>query len=139
MQSARILYNSSRLETLLQLRVCVTFYAAQHDGLSPSLQSTASWTESPLHLGQGIRVQKKDHGAALLEKCVPQQQAASAPRASTNQQCPRLHARSIPASDMFAQLGTNVASPHVSADKKIKGSNTGERIQSTASEQAHHR
>lgn len=86
-QRAQTLWNCSRLETLLT----ITWFLAQHYGLSPSLQPTASWVRSPLPLEQRIRVQNQAtelhcrKGGAIRA-------TISAPRAFPNQH-PQLHVR----------------------------------------------
>lgn len=130
-----MLSNCSRLETLL-LRLSHVFLA-QHYGLTPSATYCKSG-EEPSAPGTRDRSAKARQPCRTAGKVVPPGQPLLLQGPFLKQQHPQLHVRNasppVNTGTWFTQLRTSVASSHMSENKTIKGSNTGARIQSTASE-----
>lgn len=126
-----MLYNSTRLETFLQLRLRIN-----------CLCGTALWTLSLSATysklgGEPSAPGTRDQTAMVLccrkSLCHHSKPLLPLLTSSVSSCTPGMHPLQSH-SNMFAQLGINVASSHMSEDKRIKGSNAGARIQSTASE-----
>jgi len=132
-----MLYNTTRLEIFLQLRLCITCLCGTALRSLPLCNLLQVGWRAPCTWDRGLECNAK----ATVLRCrksvchhsKPILLQGPLPTSSVPSRMSGMHPLQSH-SNTFLQLGTSVASPHLSEDKRIKGSNAGARIQSTASE-----